>query len=95
MRNHAKNYNRKMKRSKKDVLQDELNNVVGKNNLKSIGDITRSLLKRKGIVSPNTSDKIKIVEGFYIKPKKIFKNDKEKKIWIDQMIEKYDLNKYQ
>lgn len=78
---------------KKDELQKELkiqtaNHAIS--SLLSAGEITRRMLKRKNIQSPDASNRIEIKKGLWIVPKEPFKSEKEKQEWIVEMQDKYN-----
>lgn len=57
----------------------------------SRGAFTRKLLKKRKVVSPNTSGKIKIKAGLWILPKKKINTELQKQKFIESMKQKFNI----
>lgn len=66
-----------------DEINDELIHDIAMR--KSTGFKTRKMLDKKGVVSPQFKNRIKIAKGFWVIPKKTFLNEDEKNEYINKM----------
>lgn len=92
MRKHGAQFNKQLESNRKDVLRTEEEHasaIIGSKHTLSLGDLTRRLLKRKGIKSPETVEKIQLKPGLWVCPKEPFKNDAERQAYILEMKHKY------
>ena len=66
-----------------DEINEELSHDIAMK--KSTGYKTKKMLDKMGVISPEFRSRIKIANGFWVIPKKQFKNDNEKIEYINNM----------
>lgn len=66
-----------------DEINDELIHDIAMR--KSTGFKTQQMLDKKGVVSPQFKNRVKIAQGLWTIPKQPFSNEEEKKEYINNM----------
>ena len=90
-----KHFTRTVGRDMKAIKEDnkKIGGLKAYNKL-SNGELTRRLLKRRKVESPDTQTRVKIAPGFWVIPKAELKTVAETAMFIEEMRMKYQLDQY-